>query len=59
VIKGDRKYCDHCGREVRETIHTQVLYVVDYYTKVEPGKSTIICHDCLNKPIHEPRGETQ
>ena len=52
-----RLYCDLCKREVHETVHTQAGYLVDYYTKVEPGKSTIICKDCLNKSIHELRGE--
>ena len=24
--------CDHCGRAVRETLHTRTSYQVDYYT---------------------------
>jgi len=24
--------CDHCGRAVRETLHTRTSYRVDYYT---------------------------
>ena len=33
-------HCTHCGREVRETVHTRAAYRVDYYAlhtgEVEP-----------------------
>lgn len=44
------KKCNICKRDVKETIHTQDTWKVDYYTSVVEGKKeTITCVDCNKK----------
>lgn len=43
-------YCYHCGREVRETAHTQKRYQVDYYLQ-HTGKTEWAFFTSLNEDV--------
>ena len=51
------KHCDGCHREVRETVHTQDGYRVDYYESRDKLGTHVICTDCKHKG-GEPHART-
>jgi hypothetical protein len=44
-----KKLCSKCGREVKETIHTQNEWKVDYFESIRDSKVIIVCVDCTKK----------
>lgn len=44
------KKCDKCGRKVKETVHTNDSWKVDYYERsVKDGPPAVVCADCKRK----------
>ena len=43
----EQKFCHKCGRQVRETIHTQTSWSHDYFTKRRDDKEIVTCVDCI------------
>ena len=43
------KTCDKCGKEVKETIHTQAGWTIGYLESHRNGETTCVCVACIAK----------
>jgi len=47
--KIEKRHCNECNKNVKETIHTLTDYKVDYYTILKNSNKINICVLCYKK----------